>query len=90
LNSYKNGQNSNYKKQPGDLIVIKRNGKEMFSVPQNGSIYLSGTLFENQNAIIQKSINDFSIKNENNEIVALVNETGYLFLKGVLIQNENP
>ena len=83
-------QNSNYKKQPGDLIVIKRNGKEMFSVPQNGSIYLSGTLFENQNAIIQKSINDFSIKNENNEIVALVNETGYLFLKGVLIQNENP
>jgi len=67
--------------------VIRNNQKDVLIIENNGSMYIDGTLAENQ-ATITSDINrnDFRIKNNGN-LVINVNETGYLFLKGTLTQN---
>ena len=85
-------QNSNYQRTANDEWIIRNNGNDVFILDKvNGSLYIDGTLFENQNNLNPKDgSKDFIIKNEFGNIVGFVNESGYLFLKGKLTQNGNP
>jgi len=80
-------QNSNFQRTSTFAFVIRNNQKDVLIIENNGSMYIDGTLAENQ-ATITSDINrnDFRIKNNGN-LVINVNETGYLFLKGTLTQN---
>ena len=80
-------QNSDYQLSDIDLFVIKNNGEDVLVVSSNGSIFIDGTLHEDQETLSSsESSNDFRIKN-NGELVAYVNEFGHVFLKGTLIEN---
>ncbi|MDP3698368.1 MAG: hypothetical protein Q8R47_02165 [Nanoarchaeota archaeon] len=80
-------QNSNYQSTSNDLFIIKNNGEEVLIVVNNGSIYIDGTLHEDQETLSSsESSNDFRIKH-NGDLVAYVNESGHVFLKRTLIEN---
>lgn len=80
-------QNSNYQSTINDLFVIKNNGEEVLIVANNGTMYIDGTLHEDQEALSSsESSNDFRIKH-NDDLVAYVNESGHVFLKRTMIEN---
>jgi hypothetical protein len=84
-------QSSDYQRTADDLFVIRNNGEDVLIVAQNGSMYIDGTLFENQTTLTSSDAdNDFRIKDESGNLIAFVNESGYLFLKGGLTENGSP
>jgi len=83
-------QNSNFQRTSNFAFVIRNNANDVLIIENNGSMYIDGTLAENQGTITTDyNKNDFRIKNNGN-LVINVNETGYVFLKGTLTQNGNP
>lgn len=85
-------QNSNYQRTANDEWVIRNNENDVFILDKiNGSLYIDGTLFQNQTALNPKEgSDDFIIKNEFGITTAFVNESGSMFLRGALTQNGNP
>ena len=85
-------QNSNYQRTANDEFIIRNKGEDVLILDTvNGSLYIDGTLFENQATLNPKEgSDDFIIKDNSGNVVAFVNESGYLFLKGTLTQNGNP
>ena len=83
-------QSSNFQRTSNFAFVIRNNANDVLIIENNGSMYIDGTLQENQ-ATINSDINrnDFRIKN-NGTLMINVNETGYVFLKGTLTENGNP
>ena len=52
----------------------------------NGSMYLDGFLYQDQDTLSpSETIDDFIIKNESDAVVAYINESGYMFIKGRLV-----
>ncbi|MBI2207996.1 hypothetical protein HYU50_00715 [Candidatus Woesearchaeota archaeon] len=83
-------QNSNFQATDNFAFKIRNNLNDVLIIENNGSMYIDGTLAENQ-AVITSDINrnNFVVKNSG-ALVANVNETGYVFLKGTITQNGNP
>ena len=80
-------QNSNYQIASDDLFVIRNNGQDVFIVAKNGTIYIDGTLNQNQPSLSSsESSNDFRIRNSSS-LVSYVNNTGHLFLTQSIIEN---
>ena len=84
-------QNSNFQATDNFAFRIRNNANDVLIIENNGSMYIDGTLAENQATInSDTNRNDFRIKDNSSNLVAFVNETGYVFLKGTLTQNGNP
>ena len=84
-------QSSSHARLSTFAFVIRNNGNDVLIVENNGSMYIDGTLAENQGSLSSSTTNnDFRIKDSSGNLVAYVNEFGYLFLKGTLTQNGNP
>ncbi|MEK6983546.1 MAG: hypothetical protein AABX33_03150 [Nanoarchaeota archaeon] len=83
-------QNSNYQATNNFAFKIRNNLSDVLIIENNGSMYIDGTLFENQATIpIDMNKNEFRFK-WNGEFKTNINESGYLFTKGTLTQNGNP
>ena len=84
-------QNSNFQRTDNFAFVIRNDGEDVLIIENNGSMYIDGTLFENQDTITSLDENtDFRIKDTDSNLVINVNETGYVFLKGTLTENGDP
>ena len=84
-------QNSNFQATDNFAFRIRNNGNDVLIIENNGSMYIDGTLQENQGTLNSDiNRNDFRIKDNSSNLVAFVNETGHLLLKGTLTQNGNP
>ncbi|MBI2653248.1 hypothetical protein HYX02_00405 [Candidatus Woesearchaeota archaeon] len=84
-------QNSNFQATDNFAFKIRNNLNDVLIIENNGSMYIDGTLFENQGTLTSDTNkNDFRIKDNSSNLVAFVNETGYVFLKGTLTQNGSP
>lgn len=80
-------QSSSYQTASDDLFVINNNGQDVFIVAKNGTIYIDGTLNQNQASLTSlDSSNDFRIRNSSS-LVSYVNNTGHLFLTQSIIEN---
>ncbi|MEK6984146.1 MAG: hypothetical protein AABX33_06235 [Nanoarchaeota archaeon] len=83
-------QNSNYQATNNFAFKIRNNLSDVLIIENNGSMYIDGTLFENQATIpIDMNKNEFRFK-WNGEFKTNINESGYIFTKGTLTQNGNP
>ena len=83
-------QNSNFQATNNFAFKIRNNLSNVLIIENNGSMYIDGTLFENQGTIpINMNKNEFRFK-WNGEFKTNINESGYLFTKGTLTQNGNP
>src|SRR3989338_1261710 len=83
-------QNSNFIATNNFAFKIRNNLNDVLIIENNGSMYIDGTLQENQGTInVDMDRNEFRLK-WNGEFKTNINETGYLFAKGTLTQNGNP
>lgn len=82
-------QNSNFQATDNFAFKIRNNGNDVLIIENNGSMYIDGTLFENQTTIFSDiNKNDFRIKNKG-ILVVNINESGYVLLRGTLTENGN-
>ncbi|MBI2653251.1 hypothetical protein HYX02_00420 [Candidatus Woesearchaeota archaeon] len=78
-------QSSNFQATDNFAFKIRNNLNDVLIIENNGSMYIDGTLQENQGTLTSgTNKNDFRIKDNSSNLVAFVNEGGYLFLKGSL------
>lgn len=83
-------QNSNFQATDNFAFRVRNNQNDVLIIENNGSMYIKGTLFEDQAVIpVDMDRNEFRFK-WNDEFKTNINESGYLFTKGTLTQNGNP
>ena len=83
-------QNSNFIATDNFAFKIRNNANDVLIIENNGSMYIDGTLAENQATIpINMDRNEFRFKWDG-EFKTNINESGYIFTKGTLTQNGNP
>ena len=84
-------QNSNFQATSNFAFKIRNNLNDVLIIENNGSMYIDGTLQENQATInSDTNRNDFRVKDSSGNLMININETGYVFLKGTITQNGNP
>ena len=80
-------QNSNFIATDNFAFKIRNNLNDVLIIENNGSMYIDGTLQENQATIlINMDKNEFRFKWDG-EFKTNINESGYIFTKGTLTQN---